>query len=220
MSAYGAKRRTVRNLARMQTREHFAATHGLVYSDADSLDLGALPLAVLTVGAGHTCERIVSGNWKGIEVFAWDLNFWFFFARATLGGSSLFAKAFELSCAMVRLPRECPRTIITPRGRGARFGRRAARQFHLHHVDSPRLIKDWRIHCEDTGFGNRVATGPLQHRLAVSGTLGAEIALDALVVYSAPDDPRGIGHLLDTVLAFRSELLPAIEGADVPRDGE
>ncbi|HEX6131244.1 MAG TPA: hypothetical protein VF044_05905 [Actinomycetota bacterium] len=202
--------------ARQRRLEGFklvASRLGLRHSATDPFGILDEPFELLSRGDGRGVEHVLSGEWQGMPVRAFD--YWYYDESTdSKGHTSRSYRRF--SCAMTPIDAACSPVSVSPENVLTRLA--DVLTFRDIEFESEAFNRAWNVRSDDAAFAHALLDARMIEWLLAEGSSCAfEVVGDRVLVSSARLDPAAIPSLLATAKAFR-ERIPRVVFDLYPKD--
>ncbi len=200
---------------KQQRRQGFATMArqlGLEYSAEDPFGLLGRPFALFERGDGRGIENVLSGDWQGVSVRAFD--FWYYDTSTDSNGNT--SKTYHrFDCAIVPVDASCPRLTIDHETVLTRLADAVAlRDIEF---ESEAFNRAYNVKGKDRAFATAFVDARMMAWLLEAGAGYAfEVLEDQLLVSHRRLRPAELVPLIGTAKAF-GEHVPRVVASLYPR---
>jgi hypothetical protein len=200
-----------RKIERQQQFGALALGHGLDFSIDDPFDTLGEPFALLRRGDGRGVENVLWGEWKGLEIRAFD--YWYYEESTdSKGHTSRSYSRFD--CVFTRIDASCPALQISEENVFTRLA--DALTFRDIEFESEEFNRRFTVRGDER-FATAFCDARMMDWLLRHGDGYAfEVVGDRLLCSCRRVAPAGMIHLLGTLKTFR-EQIPVVVSSLYPR---
>jgi hypothetical protein len=201
-----------RKLVRQRQLAALAHGHSLEFSIDDPFDTLGEPFALLQRGDGRGVENVLWGDWKGLEIRAFD--YWYYEESTdSKGHTSRSYSRFD--CVLTLIDASCPTLQISEENVFTRLA--DALTFRDIEFESEEFNRRFTVKGADERFAAAFCDARMMDWLIRHGDGCAfEVVGDRLLCWSSRVAPAEMIHLLGTAKTFR-EQIPAVVSSLYPK---
>ncbi|HEX6580185.1 MAG TPA: hypothetical protein VF195_04870 [Actinomycetota bacterium] len=201
-----------RKLARQREFHALALGHGLDFSIDDPFDTLEEPFALLQRGDGRGVENVLWGEWKGLEIRAFD--YWYYEESTDSKGHTSRSYS-RYDCVITRIDASCPALQISEENVFTRLA--DALTFRDIEFESEEFNRRFTVRGADERFATALCDAPMMDWLLRHGDGYAfEVVGDRVLCSCRRVPPAGMIHLFGTVKTFQ-EQIPGVVSSLYPK---
>ena len=201
-----------RKIERQQQFAALALGHGLDFSIDDPFDILGEPFALLRRGDGRGVENVLWGEWKGLEIRAFD--YWYYEESTDSKGHR--SKSYSrFDCVLTSVDARCPSLQISEENVFTRLA--DVLTFRDIEFESEEFNRRFTVKGPDERFATAFCDARMMDWLLRHGDGYAfEVVGDRLLCWCRRIEPATMIHLLGTAKTFL-EQIPAVVSDLYPR---
>src|SRR5881409_1018968 len=171
---------------------------GLSYSPEDPFGLLGQPFSLFQKGDGQGIENVLSGEWQGLDVRAFD--FWYY-EESTDSKGSTSRSYYRFDCAIVPIAAACPELLIDHETFLTRLA--GALSFHDIEFEDETFNKAFNVRGNDRKFANDALDARMMEWLLGHGQdYAVEIVGNRVLVAGPKIPPTELVQLIGTAKEF------------------